>query len=522
MTSSSDIGLATVTRTVVFTDLANYTASVSRADRESLRNLISEHERFVRPIVERHNGRVVKNLGDSFMVLFNAATDALRAGLEIVETASASPDGLTFRVSAATGDIEEISGDAFGEAVNLSARINSKTPAGEIWFAESTRLCMNQSEIPWEPVGRYELKGIAGEVAMHRTVPPSRCVLPDPIAKAARANTLRRIRRGDPPPPLSGRPLLLFEGFTPNSPALQRVMDSLPVLDPAQLWLATYNIAPAERLAWESSGRGLVIGTPKALDAAVDEVQAIQNRPLNANTIILDVSSTTELDLVLAGLALPAVPMADVVSGYTYDLLPDGRWVNRSPRAVLRVDVSPEDIRVVPLSPSVSIQGRPSQLSGSYVLEDGDRLMTPSGAVEFRRLFEGPYAGLMLADTAMRLGISVGQTAEIGREPRHPGMALPDRSGQENIRWCTGQRAARARDSGFTLDRALAGRRQAAVTAGPEGKGTVRALHERLATWICRPMQPLRRVDGAVDSGIGDLVITGTTVVALQPPEANG
>ncbi len=514
--------MATATRTVVFTDLANYTASVSGRDREGLRALIHKHERFVRPICQRHNGNVVKNLGDAFLILFASATDALRAGMEIIETSTRAEDGLSFRVSAATGDIEEMSGDAFGEPVNLSARINSKTPAGQIWIAESTRLCMNQSEIPFEAIGRYKLKGIAGEVGIHRVVPPNTCELPDAIIKAVRADALYRIRRGDPPPRLSGKPVLLFEGFTPSSPALQRVMDGLPVLAPAQLWLSAYNIAPIQREAWEGAGRGLVIGTPKALDAAISAVRAVQNRPMNANTIILDISSSAELELVMAGLALPSVPMAGVVSGYTYDLLPDGRWVSRSPRAVLRVDVSPEDIRIIPLSPAVTIQGRSTRISGSYSLSDGDLLATPSGTVEFRRLTDCPYAGMLLADTPLRLPVSLGQTVELGREPRHPGMALPDRSGQENIRWCTGQRAARAREGGFTLDRALAGRHQAAITAGPDSRTTVRALHERLATWISRPSQPLRRVDGTVEADIGDLVITGTAVVSIRQPELGG
>ena len=50
--------MRTVTRTVVFTDLAGYTASVSRADREGLRDLIVKHEAYVTPIVERHGGRI--------------------------------------------------------------------------------------------------------------------------------------------------------------------------------------------------------------------------------------------------------------------------------------------------------------------------------------------------------------------------------------------------------------------------------------------------------------------------------
>ena len=41
--------MATRTLTVVFTDLANYTASVGRSDRQELRNLIAAHEKMVAP-----------------------------------------------------------------------------------------------------------------------------------------------------------------------------------------------------------------------------------------------------------------------------------------------------------------------------------------------------------------------------------------------------------------------------------------------------------------------------------------
>ena len=76
------VRLPTVTRTVAFTDLANYTARVARSDREGLRRLLGEHEAIVGPTVARYGGRVVKNLGDSFMIIFDAATDALKAAFE--------------------------------------------------------------------------------------------------------------------------------------------------------------------------------------------------------------------------------------------------------------------------------------------------------------------------------------------------------------------------------------------------------------------------------------------------------
>jgi len=510
--------LATRTRTVVFTDLANYTQSVARSDRQGLRNLISEHEQYVSPIVAQHGGTVVKNLGDSFMALFPSATDSLRAALQLVEE-GLKEAGMLLRVSCATGDVEEIDGDAFGDTVNLSARINSRTPAGEVWFSESTLSCMKQSEIPWEAVGSFRLKGIAGDMSCYRAVTKGGCQLPAPVEAAVKAGNLVRIVKGERPPPLPPDPTLLFQGFEAGSPDLARVIDGLPVLDPARLWLSVYKMSPADRHNWEQSGRGLVVANPDSLTAAIAQCrQEVIPQAAGSNTIILDMEAVAELDLVMAGMALPAVPLADVVAGYSYDLLPEGRWVNRSNRAVLRVDVSSQGVTAQALSAAVNISGKTLNPGTRVTLHNGSELRAAGGpVVRFHSLADSTYAGLLVADTPMRMGVARSQVAEMGREPNHPGLALPDRTGQENIRWCSGPRAARAREGGFTLDRALAGRRQAALEVSPDGRTQIRSLHTRCPTWIFRDGR-MSRVDGVEAVQVHDIIVTGTSLVALRSP----
>lgn len=509
--------MGTVTRTVVFTDLANYTAKVSRSDREGLRQILKEHESLVAPIVEKYGGRVVKNLGDSFMCLFLAATDALRAALDVQDVVTGE-GGISIRLAMTTGDVEEIEGDAFGEAVNLAARVLSKTPAGEVWFGPGTRVCMNAAEIPWESVGRFRLKGIPGEKEIFRAVPKHRCWLPEPVANAVKMGNLVRLRRGARPPLLPPEPVVLLEGFIPGSPALMEAVDSLPVLNPASLWLSAYNIASEDRNAWTDSGRGLVVGTPDAIDQSIQDALKVVTRTSGSDTIVLDVGLHADLELVMCGLALPAVPLSDVVSSYFYDLLPDGRWVNRSDRSLLRVEVTPQGARLQALSPGVQVNGRAVPSGESVMLADGSSVSTSSGGIEFRSIAHG-YAGVMLADTEMRLGVVSGQTAELGREPNHPGLAFPDRRGQDNIRWCPGPRAARARAGGFTLDRALAGRRQAALQLVDE-QIQLTPLHPRCPTYVLPQMgKALEKADRPVALQLGDMVVAGTTVVGLRHPE---
>ncbi len=506
----------TVTRTIVFTDMAGYTQSVSASDREGLRNLLLTHERLVQPVLAARGGRVVKNIGDSFMAFFDSATDAIRACMDLVEAHQAP--GIQFRAGIGTGDVEETDSDAFGEPVNLAARIISKAPTGEVWFSNATRHCMNQAEIPWESTGRHALKGIPGDIEVFRAVPQHAAYLPEVLVNAVRARQIVRWNAGDPMPVLAPNAHVLLEGFKPASAGLTEALDRLPLVDPGRIWLVTYSMTPLDRYEWARSGRNLVIATPQAIRSAIQahERPAMANR--GSDTIIIDTDRSASVELVVAGLALPAVPLAEVVAGYSYDQLPDGRWVNRSERAVVRVDVGTNGASITVLAPGVQVGGQAAAINATVALTSGLTVRTPAGALVYHALEAEGYLGALVGDTQMRLGVADGQHVELGREPNHPGLLLPDRSNQDNIRWLSGPRALRAREKGFTLDKVLTGRRQASVTAF-DGQAQVVPLHETCATLLLDARGQLHRLAAPTSVTAGDVFLLGTSVVALREPQ---
>lgn len=513
--------MSTATRTVLFTDLADYTGRVSRSDREGLRRILAEHEVVVRPLVEASHGRIVKNIGDSFLCAFPSATDALSATLAIFAHAS-SNRGAEIRMALSTGDVEEIEGDVFGTSVNIAARILELTPAGECWFSAGTRVCMNETEVPWESVGRFSVKGLAEEQDCFRLVPPDRAWLPQRIEEAIESRCLVRMAPGDRVPTLPADPVILFERFEPGSAELNLAMANLPVLEPQAFYMAAYNINSAARLAWVGAGHGLVVGTPEAVDEAIVAVRD-QTATQGADTFSLDTEETllisrarrADLQMVICGLALPQVPFSNIVASYSYDLLADGRWVTRSTRALLRITVDAEGVAVTALQRDCSLGGAVLPPGETRRLRDRTTLSTSVGLIEF--VPTARYAGVLLRDTDMRLALRRGQTGELGRNPASPGLAFPNRPGQDNIRWCSGARAESARANGFTLDRVLAGRQQASIEVHPEGL-RLTPLHGECPTYVMRDGH-LGQARKAVRVSYGDLVVAGTTVVALRRPE---
>jgi hypothetical protein len=86
-------------------------------------------------------------------------------------TNSRADQGIHIRIAINVGEVRVHRGDVFGEPVNIASRIESITPADEVYFSEAVYLTMNRSDISTELVGDYELKGITEPVTVYRVKP---------------------------------------------------------------------------------------------------------------------------------------------------------------------------------------------------------------------------------------------------------------------------------------------------------------------------------------------------------------
>jgi hypothetical protein len=290
------------------------------------------------------------------------------------------------------------------------------------------------------------------------------------------------------------------------------------VVEPSRIWLLAYTIAPGDRYVWErKQSHGLVIGRPEALFEALRNTVRLITQTPSSDTIILETGVENAVELSTCGLALPEVPIAEVISGYSYELLPDGRWVNHTERPLARVLVSTRGVEVQGTGPGVALDGRPLPDREQALLKDNSVLLVGERRFVYRETPGSPYLGLLFAEPLTRLLVAVGQVAEIGREPQAPGIAIPDRRGQQNIVWSSGARAARVRDSGFTLDRALTGRHQASIV--PQGATmVVEALHPTCHTFHFRSNGLLERVEERSVATFGEAVVVGTSIIGMNPP----
>jgi DNA-binding NarL/FixJ family response regulator/class 3 adenylate cyclase len=150
------------TVTLVFTDVEGSTQLVRRLG-DAYAQLLGDHRRLLREVVEESDGHVVDHRGDEFFVVFadpcraaDAATAAQRAF-----ASHAWPEGVELRVRMGlhTGRPTIRDGAYYGLDVHRAARIAQAGSGGQILLSEETSAEL-QSSFELEDLGLHELPGL--------------------------------------------------------------------------------------------------------------------------------------------------------------------------------------------------------------------------------------------------------------------------------------------------------------------------------------------------------------------------
>jgi class 3 adenylate cyclase len=189
---------------IMFTDMKGFTTLSSTQSRAQLQHLLDLQDSLMRPSFQLFGGRVVKTIGDGFMVVFESPTNAVLCGMKIQENIlnhnaiAPSSDQFEVRIAVNAGEVSiNADGDVFGEAVNIASRIESISEPNEVYFTESIYLSMNKNEIPTADVGERHLKGIPQAVKVYKVLQERTALIANRIKRAEQANLHANLAKGE-------------------------------------------------------------------------------------------------------------------------------------------------------------------------------------------------------------------------------------------------------------------------------------------------------------------------------------
>jgi TolB-like protein/class 3 adenylate cyclase/Flp pilus assembly protein TadD len=179
----------------MFTDMVGYSALVRKNESLAM-DLLDEHRRIVRKRVPGFGGREVETAGDSFLIEFSSALEAMHCAIAVQKLhaehnkAAAFERAIEIRIGLHVGDIEHRKGGkVFGDGVNLAARIEPLAPHGGI--ALSTQLhaqVRHRLQAPFRSLGAQTLKNIAEPMEVFVLDATTIAALPTPEARSRLAS----------------------------------------------------------------------------------------------------------------------------------------------------------------------------------------------------------------------------------------------------------------------------------------------------------------------------------------------
>ena len=156
-------------KAIVFTDIVDVT-KLSAEDEQHALNLIDKQREIVKPIVEKHNGEWLKEIGDGLLFSFDSSLDAVNCSIEIQQSLQKIED-FKIRIGIHQGDIFIKDGDVFGDDVNITSRVESFAPEGGIAISDKiSKDISGVKDIKTSFVGYRKLKGVEQETQIRSIV----------------------------------------------------------------------------------------------------------------------------------------------------------------------------------------------------------------------------------------------------------------------------------------------------------------------------------------------------------------
>ncbi len=160
--------------TVVFADLTGSTRVFEAMGNARATETVTRLVQWIGGVCESHKGRVVKTLGDGIFATFPDGRSAVAAVLELQRNHQKrlmvwpAPLRMDLQIGVASGEVLEVDGDSYGDAVNLASRLSDLAGPGQIWATEAVIEQLGETGVRHRNLGPINIRGKNETPIVHR------------------------------------------------------------------------------------------------------------------------------------------------------------------------------------------------------------------------------------------------------------------------------------------------------------------------------------------------------------------
>ncbi|MBI2618943.1 MAG: hypothetical protein HYW57_02575 [Ignavibacteriales bacterium] len=196
---------------IMFTDIKSFSKKMSENE-ELAMQLLRVHDDTLKAVIEKHEGKIIKAIGDAFMVDFSSAVNAVKCAIEAQEEFYRYNEGkkelekIEVRIGVHLGDVITDGSDIFGDGVNIAARIEAVTEANRICISHDVfSQIKNKMQVETFHMGSIDLKNIPEPVEVYEillsNIPefstPSKTAQQMPSRRTAEKTTKREAKEAE-------------------------------------------------------------------------------------------------------------------------------------------------------------------------------------------------------------------------------------------------------------------------------------------------------------------------------------
>lgn len=160
---------------ILAADVVGYSRLIGHDEVGTRARFKKQLDNIVMPSIESHHGRLVKTMGDGFLVEFGSVVDAVQCAADIQRAAVKFQDRedtdreMLLRIGIHLGDVIVEDDDIHGDGVNIAARLEEIADPGGICVSDMVHAGVrNKLSLVFESLGEKSLKNIADPVQAYR------------------------------------------------------------------------------------------------------------------------------------------------------------------------------------------------------------------------------------------------------------------------------------------------------------------------------------------------------------------